>query len=87
MVLGSINSLKDKNIVFASFATDGVDGYSDAAGAIADSYSLKRALQKKFDPNYFLKNNNSYEFFNVLDDLIKTGPTGTNLMDIQLILR
>ena len=87
MVLGSINSLKDKNIVFASFATDGIDGYSDAAGAIADSYSLKRALQKKFDPNYFLKNNNSYEFFKVLDDLIKTGPTGTNLMDIQLILR
>jgi len=86
MVLGSINSLKDKNIVFASFATDGIDGYSNAAGAIADSYSLKRALQKKFDPNYFLKNNNSYEFFKVLDDLIKTGPTGTNVMDIQLII-
>jgi len=86
MVLGSVTYLNDKDIVFISFATDGIDGFSDAAGAIADGYSLKRALQKKYDPNYFLKNNNSYEFFKVLDDLINTGPTGTNLMDIQLIL-
>ena len=71
---------------FASFATDGIDGYSNAAGAIADGFSLKRALKKEYDPSYFLKNNDSYKFFKLLNDLIKTGPTGTNIMDIQLII-
>lgn len=86
MVLGSIKYIKDKNIVFASFATDGIDGNSDAAGAIADKYTIKRAIEKKLNPSIFLKNNNSYEFFKLLNDLILTGPTGTNLMDIQIIL-
>jgi len=86
MVLGSINYLNDKKIVFASFATDGIDGHSNAAGAIADGFSMKRALKKNYDPSFFLKNNNSYEFFKLLNDLIKTGPTGTNVMDIQLII-
>ena len=86
MVLGSINYLNDKKIVFASFATDGIDGYSNAAGAIADGFSMKRALKRNYDPSFFLKNNNSYEFFKLLNDLIKTGPTGTNVMDIQLII-
>jgi len=47
---------------------------------------MKRALKKNYDPSFFLKNNNSYEFFKLLNDLIKTGPTGTNVMDIQLII-
>ena len=71
MVLGSINYLNNKQMVFASFATDGVDGFSNAAGAIADCFSLKRALQKNNNPSCFLKNNNSYEFLNYLVILSK----------------
>ncbi|MCK5458539.1 MAG: hypothetical protein KAI20_01500, partial [Thermoplasmatales archaeon] len=70
----------------ASFATDGVDGKSDAAGAIADGFTLSRGKQKGLDPNDFLKENNSYEFFKKLDDLFMTGPSGTNVMDIQVIV-
>jgi glycerate-2-kinase len=86
MVLGSVNYLNNKNIVFSSFATDGIDGNSKAAGAIADGFTLKRALQKKIYPSFFLKNNNSYEFFKSLDDLIITDHTGTNVRDVQLII-
>ncbi len=87
MVLSSIEKLSGKNIVFASFATDGVDGDSDSAGAIADTFSLNRAKDNNFNPNVFLDENNSYEFFKKLDDVFITGPTGTNVMDIQLIIK
>ena len=76
-----------KKIVFSSFATDGIDGSSNAAGAIADTYSLERAKEKKLDVSKFLKENNSYEFFKNLGDALITGPTGTNVMDIQLIIK
>jgi len=86
MVLGSIKNLDGKDTVFASFATDGIDGKSDAAGAIADGFSLKRARKRNLDPDRYLMDNNSYEFFNTLGDLFITGPTGTNVMDIQIIV-
>jgi glycerate-2-kinase len=78
--------MADTDIVFASFATDGIDGKSDAAGAVADGFSLIRAHKKDLNPAEFLKDNDSYEFFNKLDDLLMTGPTGTNVMDIQIIV-
>jgi glycerate-2-kinase len=87
MVLSTVEDLSNKNIVFSSFATDGVDGTSKAAGAIADSFSYKRAKEKKLDFNEFLKDNNSYEFFKILDDALLTNPTGTNVMDIQAIIK
>ena len=87
MVLGSVKELADKDIVFSSFATDGIDGICDAAGAIADAYTLKRANQKNLDHYKFLEENNSYEFFNNLGDLIFTGPTGINVMDIQILIK
>jgi glycerate-2-kinase len=86
MVLGSVECMADTEIVFASFATDGIDGKSDAAGAIADGFSLIEARKKDLDPAGFLKENNSYNFFKRLDDLFMTGPTGTNVMDIQIIV-
>ena len=86
MVLGSIKNLDGKDTVFASFATDGIDGKSGAAGAIADGFSLKRARKRNLDPDRYLMNNNSYEFFSTLGDLFITGPTGTNVMDIQIII-
>ena len=86
MILGSIKNLDGKDTVFASFATDGIDGKSGAAGAIADGFSLKRARKRNLDPDRYLMNNNSYEFFSTLGDLFITGPTGTNVMDIQIII-
>jgi glycerate 2-kinase len=87
MVLSAALLLKDvKGCVIASIGTDGVDGTTDAAGAIVDSSTLKRALSKGLDPRAFLKNNDSYTFFSQLGDLIFTGPTGTNVNDISIIL-
>jgi glycerate-2-kinase len=87
MVLGSVKELSDNDVVFSSFATDGIDGVSDAAGAIADRFTLSKAKELKLDPNDYLNQNNSYEFFKLLDDLLKTGPTGTNVMDLQILIK
>ena len=86
MVLSAVHSIADSSLVFASFATDGVDGSSDAAGALADGYTLLRAKQIGLDPTHFLINNNSNEFFRTLNDVLITGPSGTNVMDIQIII-
>ncbi len=86
LILGAVEDIKNSDIVIASFATDGIDGKSDAAGAIADGFTLSRGKQKGLNPNDFLKENNSYEFFKKLDDLFMTGPSGTNVMDIQVII-
>jgi glycerate-2-kinase len=87
MVLSGVKELAEKDVVFSSFATDGIDGMSDAAGAIADAYTLTRANKKDLDPAKFLDENNSYEFFRNLGDLFTTGPTGTNVMDIQILVK
>ena len=86
MVLSTVEMLKDSSLVFASFATDGVDGNSDAAGAIADSYTLERSRDKGMRYEEYLENNDSYHFFKNLNDLLITGPTGTNVMDVQILL-
>ena len=86
LVLGCVERIADSNIVIASFATDGIDGKSDAAGAIADGFTFSRACEKDLHPDKFLEENNSYEFFSELNDLFITGPSGTNVMDIQLIV-
>ncbi len=72
--------------VMLSAGTDGTDGPTEAAGAIADNYTVERAMQKKLKPENYLKENDSYHFFEQLDDLIITGPTNTNVMDLRLIL-
>jgi len=87
MVLSSIEEIADTDIVFVSFATDGIDGMSKAAGAIADAFSFKKAKDKKIDYCEFLNDNNSFEFFKKIDDLLITGPTGTNVMDIQILVK
>jgi len=87
MVLAGAEMLIDENIVFASFATDGIDGKSDAAGAVADGFTLTKACEQRLDFDQFLQNNDSYGFFKHLDDLLMTGPTGTNVMDIQVIIK
>ena len=70
----------------ASVGTDGVDGPTDAAGAVADSSTLARANAAGLSPDGFLTNNDAYRFFSALGDLIHTGATGTNVGDLQIIL-
>jgi hydroxypyruvate reductase len=69
-----------------SGGTDGTDGPTDAAGAIADGRTVERARKLGLDAAAFLARNDSYHFFDPLGDLIRTGPTGTNVMDIRLLL-
>jgi len=73
-------------VVLASLSTDGVDGPTDAAGAIVDGKTLERAANKGLNPEEFLAENNSYNFFSELGDLIFTGPTGTNVNDVLVII-
>jgi len=72
--------------VIATVGTDGIDGPTDAAGAVADSTTLARAAAAGLDPTAFLHDNNAYAFFDTLGDLVKTGPTGTNVGDLQVLL-
>jgi hydroxypyruvate reductase len=74
------------NTAILSAGTDGTDGPTDAAGAIADGTTLARAKRAGVDPRRFLENNDSYRFFAVLGDLIHTGPTNTNVMDLRVVL-
>ena len=73
-------------VTILSAGTDGIDGPTDAAGAIADSSTLARAAALGIDPRQFLDNNDSYRFFQPLNALLKTGPTGTNVADVRVIL-
>lgn len=84
-VLEQISKLK--NTVMVSAGTDGIDGPTDAAGAIVDSESLERAIEKKLDYKEYLENNDSYNFFKKAGGLIFTGITGSNVADIGLIVR
>jgi glycerate 2-kinase len=72
--------------VLGSVGTDGIDGPTDAAGALADSTTTDRAAAAGLVPGLFLSDNNAYAFFDALGDLIHTGPTGTNVGDLQVIL-
>ncbi len=73
-------------MVILSAGTDGTDGPTDAAGAVVDSQTIKKALAAGLNPDHFLANNDSYHFFEKTDELIITGPTGTNVMDIRIVL-
>ena len=83
---GAMGTEGMKNVVFLSAGTDGTDGPTDAAGAICDGETVKRALIRGLDPKRYLDDNDSYHFFQKLDDLIITGPTHTNVMDVHLAL-
>jgi glycerate 2-kinase len=69
-----------------SGGTDGTDGPTDAAGAYADGSTLNRAKRKGLDPVETLRQHDSYPFFEALGDLLMTGPTGTNVMDLRVLL-
>jgi glycerate-2-kinase len=74
------------HVALASAGTDGIDGPTPAAGALVDGATLERAARLGLDPDTFLRANDSHTFFNALGDLLVTGPTGTNVGDIQVVL-
>jgi hydroxypyruvate reductase len=71
-----------KGTIVLSAGTDGTDGPTDAAGAFADGTTIGRARAQGLDPEAYLENNDSYTLFDRLGDLLITGPTGTNVMDL-----
>ncbi|MFQ6674430.1 MAG: glycerate kinase, partial [Fidelibacterota bacterium] len=71
---------------FLSAGTDGTDGPTDAAGAFADETTLSRAEGVGLDLNDYLDRNDSYGFFQKMGDLFVTGPTGTNVMDLEMLV-
>ena len=75
----------DAVLVLAA-GTDGTDGPTEAAGAIADGETMSRAYQSGLDAQANLDDNNSFGFFSALGDLVTTGPTNTNLLDLYLLL-
>ena len=75
-----------ENVTVLCAGTDGSDGPTDAAGALADENTADRAKTAGLDPQQYLENNDSYNFFDRLSDLYKTGPTNTNVMDLRIIL-
>jgi hydroxypyruvate reductase len=75
-----------KGAAVFSAGTDGTDGPTDAAGAYADWKMVDRAKKLGLDPYRYLDNNDSFRFFEQLNDLIITGPTKTNVMDLRLLL-
>lgn len=84
-VLNALGNLK-KSFYFCSVGTDGTDGPTDAAGAWIDQDTMEKVSAKHLDPLDYLNNNDAYHFFKEIDQLIKTGPTRTNVMDLIICL-
>jgi glycerate-2-kinase len=84
-VLAGLEKVEDG--ILASIGTDGIDGLTEAAGAIGDEWVVKNAREKGFNIDTFLENNNSNEFFSECEGLIITGPTGTNVADICVYMK
>jgi len=87
LALAELLSGEPRAVGVASAGTDGIDGPTDAAGAFVSSTTRTRARALGLqNPDAYLDDNNSYEFFDRLGDLIRTGPTGTNVGDLQVLL-
>ncbi|UCC25901.1 MAG: DUF4147 domain-containing protein [Gemmatimonadales bacterium] len=76
----------EADVLVASLGTDGVDGPTDAAGAVADGRTVARAAASGFEVASALEENDAYPLLDALGDLIRTGPTGTNVADLMLVL-
>jgi len=85
-VLACVPRIAGKKIAVLSAGTDGVDGNSPAAGAVADGESLARAQAVGMDPGEFLRRSDAHGFFARIGDAIITGPTGNNLRDLRILL-
>jgi hydroxypyruvate reductase len=84
--LACAERIAGENITVLSAGTDGVDGNSPAAGAVADGSTLSRAQARGFDARAALEKFDAYPLFSALGDAIETGPTGNNLRDLRILL-
>jgi hydroxypyruvate reductase len=85
-VLACVSKIASRKITVFSAGTDGVDGNSPAAGAVADGETLARAAAIGLNPGDYFRRCDSFTFFERLSDAIHTGPTGNNLRDLRLFL-
>lgn len=86
LALAAVSELADfPDVLLVSLATDGEDGPTDAAGAVVSGATWRRAQALGLSPGAHLRRNDSYSFFAPLDDLLKTGPTGTNVNDLVFL--
>jgi hydroxypyruvate reductase len=85
-VLRAAQQISGQQVVILSAGTDGIDGNSPAAGAIADGNTVSRALDLRMLPNLYCRNSDSFNFFNSLNDALITGPTGNNVRDLRILL-
>jgi hydroxypyruvate reductase len=85
-VLTCAPKIAGKKIVVLSAGTDGIDGNSPAAGAVADGETVSRASAKGMDWKDYLERSDAYNYFAKLDDAILTGPTGNNLRDLRVVI-
>ena len=85
-VLDCVPKIAGREIAVLSAGTDGIDGSSPAAGAVADGETLARARAQGLDPSDYFQRSDSYTFFRKLGDAVETGPTGNNLRDLRILL-
>jgi hydroxypyruvate reductase len=85
-VLDCVAKIAGRSIAVLSAGTDGIDGSSPAAGAVADGETLERARALGLDPADFQRRSDSYSFFRALGDAVETGPTGNNLRDLRILI-
>lgn len=85
-VLACVEKIAGKKMAVLSAGTDGIDGNSPAAGAVADGKTLERAREAGLDPGEFFRRSDAFTFFSRLDDAIMTGPTGNNLRDLRILI-
>jgi hydroxypyruvate reductase len=84
--LACAEKIAGENITVLSAGTDGIDGNSPAAGAVADGTTIERARSRGLDPAGGLVSFDAYPFFDALGDTVMTGPTGNNLRDLRILL-
>ncbi len=85
-VLDCVPKIAGRPITVVSAGTDGIDGNSPAAGALADGATLARARERGMEPADFYRRSDSYAFFAALGDALVTGPTGNNVRDVRLLV-
>ena len=85
-VLDCVEKIAGEGIAVLSAGTDGVDGNSPAAGAVADGETLARARAAGLDPQDYFRRSDAYTLFKKLRDTVETGPTGNNLRDLRILL-
>ena len=85
-MLACVERIAGKKIAVLSAGTDGIDGNSPAAGAVADGETLTRARAAGLDPVDAFRRSDAFTLFSRLDDAIVTGPMGNNLRDLRILL-